>query len=132
MEANTTHGNRAQTHSRVAREPTSLAKRVAYSPAEFAALFGRSATWGYRQIYAGRVRPIGDCGRLLVPHTEVDSILARRSEYNPAQTSLPEKGQPGIPTPAREAGCVRKQARFDKTAAVLTGRKREATKGEVQ
>jgi hypothetical protein len=120
MQEKTVHGQRAQTHSRVARKPIGLNKRVAYSPGEFAALFGRSATWGYRQIYAGRVRPIADCGRLLVPHAELDAILARRCEYNPAQTSLPEKVQPGTPTPARKAGCVSKQTRFDRTAGTPT------------
>ena len=82
---NADHGHRAQTQSRVAREPIPINERLGYSAAEFAALFGRSATWGYRQIYAGRVKPIADCGRLLIPHTEVDSILARRREYNPKE-----------------------------------------------
>ena len=113
-----THGQRAQTQSRVAREPISLTKRVAYSATEFAALFGRSATWGYRQIYAGRIKPIADCGRLLIPHTEVDSILGRCREYNPAEARSPEGCRPGTPTPARKAGYVRKRARFEKTAAV--------------
>ena len=76
------HGQRAQTQSRVAREPVPLTERLGYSPAEFAAFFGRSPTWGYRQIYAGRVKPVADCGRLIIPRTEVDSILARRREYN--------------------------------------------------
>jgi hypothetical protein len=76
-------GQRAQTQSRAAREPISLSERLGYSPAEFGGLFGRSATWGYRQIYAGRVKPISDCGRILVPRSEVDSFLARRGEYNP-------------------------------------------------
>jgi hypothetical protein len=76
-------GQRAQTQSRVAREPIPLSERLGYSPAEFGGLFGRSATWGYRQIYAGRVKPISDCGRILVPRSEVDSFLARRGEYNP-------------------------------------------------
>jgi hypothetical protein len=73
----------ALTRSRVAREPIPLDKRAAYSPAEFAALFGRSPTWGYRQIYAARIKPISDCGWLLIPREEVDSFLARRAEYNP-------------------------------------------------
>jgi len=77
-------GQRAQTQSRVAREPIPFEKRVAFSPAEFAALCGRSATWAYRQIYAGRIKPICDCGRLLIPRSEVDSFLARKTEYNPA------------------------------------------------
>ena len=82
---NADHGHRAQTQSRVAREPIPLNERLGYSAAEFAALFGRSPTWAYRQIYAGRVKPIADCGRLLIPHTEVDCILERRREYNPTQ-----------------------------------------------
>src|SRR6266446_7630194 len=61
-----------------------LSDRAAYSPAEFAALFGRSPTWAYRQIYAGRIKPICDIGRLLIPRSEVDSFLARKAEYNPA------------------------------------------------
>jgi hypothetical protein len=78
------HGQRAQTQSRVARERIPLGQRAAYSPAEFAALFGRSPTWGYRQIYAARIKPISDCGRLLIPREELNSFLARKAEYNPA------------------------------------------------
>ena len=77
-------GQRAQTQLRVAREPIPLIERAAFSPAEFAALCGRSPTWGYRQIYAARIRPICDCGRLLIPRSEIDSFLARKAEYNPA------------------------------------------------
>ena len=111
-------GQRAQTQSRFAREPIPLDQRAAYSPAEFAALFGRSPTWGYRQIYAGRVRPIADCGRLLIPYTEVDSILARRCEYNPAPEVLSGEGcEPGLPTPARKAGAYLKHSRSDETTA---------------
>jgi hypothetical protein len=130
MQDKAEHGQRAQTQSRVAREPIPLTKRLAYSPAEFAALFGRSATWGYRQIYAGRVKPIADCGRLLVPQTEVDSILARRREYNPTRTSLLGKGQPGTPVPTHEAGCVRKPTRFDKIATTSTRRNGQETGGK--
>ena len=76
-------GRRAQTHSRVARESIPLTERLGYSPAEFAGLFGRSPTWGYRQVYAGRVKPITDCGRMIIPRAEVDSILARHRQYDP-------------------------------------------------
>jgi len=76
-------GQRAQTQSPVAREPIPLTSRAAFSPAEFAALCGRSPTWAYRQIYAGRVKPISGCGRLLIPRSEVDSFLERKAEYNP-------------------------------------------------
>jgi hypothetical protein len=88
------HGQRAQTQSRVAREPIPLSERLGYSPAEFAALFGRSPTWGYRQIYAGRVKPVADCGRIIIPRAEVESVLARRRDYNPA---------PGAITPPQAA-----------------------------
>jgi hypothetical protein len=77
-------GQRAQTQSRVAREPIPLVQRAAFSPAEFGALCGRSPTWAYRQIYAARIKPISDCGRLLIPRSEVDSFLARKAQYNPA------------------------------------------------
>jgi hypothetical protein len=84
MKQNEVHGQRAQTQSRVARQQISLDKRAAFSPAEFAALCGRSPTWGYRQIYAARIKPICDCGRLLIPRSEVDLFLSRKIEYNPA------------------------------------------------
>ena len=97
MQCNTSHRQRAQTHSRVAREPIPLIERLGYSPAEFAALFGRSPTWGYRQVYARRVKPIADCGRLLIPRPEVDSFLARKAEYNPAAPSKQDTPAPGDP-----------------------------------
>jgi len=77
------HGQRAQTQSRVARKAIPLIERAAFSPAEFAALCGRSPTWGYRQIYAARIKPISDCGRLLIPQSELTAFLARKAEYNP-------------------------------------------------
>ena len=57
-------------------------KRVAYSPAEFAAMFGKSQTWGYRQIYAGKVKTITQHGRILIPAAEVERILAEAGIYN--------------------------------------------------
>jgi hypothetical protein len=86
MQCSISHRQRAQTQSRVARESIPLTERLGYSPAEFAALFGRSPTWGYRQIYAGRVKPIADCGRIIIPRAEIESVLARRREYSPTQT----------------------------------------------
>jgi len=130
VQRKTSHRQWTQTQSRVAREAISLTNRVAYSPTEFAALFGRSPTWGYRQIYAGRVRPIADCGRLLIPQTEVDSILARRREYNPAEARLPDRCRPGTAHPTHEAGCVRKQGRFGKTAIAPTRLNGEVSGGE--
>ena len=79
------HSQRAQAQSRAAREPKAvdLTQRLAFSPREFAAVVGRSATYAYRQIYAGRIRPISDAGRLLIPRSEVDRFLAGTAEYNP-------------------------------------------------
>jgi hypothetical protein len=44
---------------------------------------GKSATYVYRQIYAGRIKPISDAGRLMIPRSELDRFLARTAEYNP-------------------------------------------------
>lgn len=52
-----------------------LAEREAYTPKQFAALFGRGETWGYRQLYAGRVKALQGLGRLLIPRSEVRRIL---------------------------------------------------------
>ena len=82
MQQITKHGERAQTQSRGAPK-IALENRVAYSPAEFAALCGRSPTWGYRQLYSARIKAITDCGRLLIPRSEVESFLSRKAEYNP-------------------------------------------------
>jgi hypothetical protein len=57
-------------------------KRVAFSPGEFAALFGKSQTWGYRQIYAGKVKAITEHGRILIPAAEVEAILKTAGIYD--------------------------------------------------
>jgi len=76
---------RAQTQARAAREPhpINLNQRLGFSPKEFSEANGKSATWGYRQIYSGKVKVISDCGRLLIPRSEVERFLARAAEYNP-------------------------------------------------
>lgn len=68
---------------RAAREPIDLNQRLALSPREFGAALGKSATFGYRAIYRGWVKPIADCGRLMIPISEVHRFLARATEYNP-------------------------------------------------
>lgn len=65
--------------------------RVTFSPGEFAKLFGKSQTWGYRQIYAGKVKTITEYGRILIPASEVEKILGTAGRYeglkkNPART----------------------------------------------
>lgn len=57
-------------------------ERVAYSPGEFAELFGKSQTWGYRQIYAGKVNAITKYGRLQIPASEVERILKSAGIYD--------------------------------------------------
>jgi hypothetical protein len=87
--------NRAQTQPRAAREPLpiNLNQRLGLSPKEFSEANGKSATWGYRQIYSGKVKVISDCGRMLIPRSEVDRFLARAGEYNPQ--SKPKSGPAG-------------------------------------
>jgi len=54
---------------------------VAFSPREFAALFKKEQSWGYRQIYAGKVKTITEYGRILIPASEVERILASAARY---------------------------------------------------
>jgi hypothetical protein len=84
---NESHSQRAQTQSRAVREQIAVNDRLGFSPAEFAALFGRSPTYGYRQLYLGRVKAISDAGRILIPRSEVERFLARAAEYNPQSKS---------------------------------------------
>jgi hypothetical protein len=56
-------------------------QRAALTPAEFAALFGKHQTWGYRRIYAGDVRVIMPSGRLLIPASEVKRLLDTAEIY---------------------------------------------------
>ena len=51
---------------------TILQGRRAATPAEFAKMFGHHPTWGYRQLYAGRVKVIRDAGRVLIPIKEIE------------------------------------------------------------
>jgi hypothetical protein len=57
--------------------------RAAYSPAEFAAAFGKHATWAYRLLYAGKINAITEFGRILIPYSERDRILSGAQPYNP-------------------------------------------------
>jgi hypothetical protein len=49
---------------------------VALSPKRFAASFGKSETWAYRLIYAGKVKSISGLGNVMIPVSEVDRLLA--------------------------------------------------------
>ena len=69
---------------------TSKLEKVALTPEEFAALFGKSQTWGYRQLYAGKVKAIKDYGRLMIPVAEVERVLSEAGLYAP-QRSAPKR-----------------------------------------
>ena len=87
----------APLQSRTARElqPISLNERFAFSPKEFAATLGKSATFGYRAIYRGWVKPISNAGRMLIPRSEVDRFLARAAEYNPQRKAASDGAEKG-------------------------------------
>jgi hypothetical protein len=67
--------------------------RVAFSPGEFAALFGKSQTWGYRQLYAGKVKSITEHGRILIPAKEVERILGSAGVYNGLKPKVAKPGK---------------------------------------
>ena len=52
-----------------------MSERLGYSPAEFAALFGKEQTWAYRKIYAKQIKVIEDFGNMLIPVSEIDRII---------------------------------------------------------
>jgi hypothetical protein len=58
-------------------------KRLGYPPSEFARLNGRHPTWGYRQLYSGRVKAITSMGRILIPASEVERVMGTAEFYNP-------------------------------------------------
>ncbi len=74
---------RAQAQSRAAREPVPVSDRQAFSPTEFAALLGRSPTYGYRLLYSGKVKGINTLGRIMVPAEELRRLMATAETYNP-------------------------------------------------
>jgi hypothetical protein len=59
-----------------------LCERAGLSPSELSLLFGKQKVWGYRQIYKGRVKTITKFGRMLIPRSEVERILATAAPYN--------------------------------------------------
>jgi len=91
------HSQRAQTHSRAARKLKpivlgDLAGRLAFSPREAGAVVGKSPTYIYRQFYAGRLKPISDCGRMMISRVELERFLARGVEYEPQSNPSRKNG----------------------------------------
>jgi hypothetical protein len=59
-----------------------LFEKAVLTPTEFAALFGRTYTWAYRQIYAGKVQVLTHLGRMMIPKSEVERLLLQKQIYN--------------------------------------------------
>lgn len=64
-------------------KPDKSTPRLGYSPAEFAAAFGRHASWAYRLVYAGKLKVLQSLGRTIIPTTEVDRVLSGAENYDP-------------------------------------------------
>jgi hypothetical protein len=58
--------------SSAAVEVSVLPIRDSLSPAEFAARHGKSLTWAYRLMYAGKIRVIKGAGTIRIPVTEAE------------------------------------------------------------
>ncbi|HEV2692913.1 MAG TPA: hypothetical protein VG347_08475 [Verrucomicrobiae bacterium] len=65
-------------------------QRVTFSPGEFAALFGKAQTWGYRQLYSGKVKATTEYGRIMIPASEVERILATAGIYDGIKPRVPQ------------------------------------------
>jgi len=57
-------------------------ERIAYSPKEFGGLFGRSATWAYRLLYAGTIKAVRISGCMMIPAEEAHRITAEAEEVS--------------------------------------------------
>jgi hypothetical protein len=66
-------------------------RRAAYSPTEFAALFGRHPTWVYRLLYGGKITALTDLGRILIPESELQRVLSTAAIYNPQPRNRAEE-----------------------------------------
>ena len=99
--------------------------KVTYTPAEFAALFGKERTWAYRQLYAGKVKAITKLGQTLIPQSEVDKLLDGAERYlgAPSHTKRVAKRKASKKTP------VSKGAK--KWTAALKQRKKHGSPPEV-
>ena len=53
-------------------------ERAAFSPPEFAALFGRTPQWSWRHIREGAIRAVNIGGRTMIPATERDRLVEGR------------------------------------------------------
>lgn len=91
METPATKPSAPQTERKSETFVVPFSERAAYSPAEFAALFGRKKTWTYRQLYAGRVKGIAIIGQIMIPRTEAERLTSLATEYNPDPARAPKQ-----------------------------------------
>lgn len=78
-------------------------EKVTYTPAEFAEVFGRERTWGYRQLYKGKVNAITELGRTLIPKSEVDRLLKEAGRYLGAKAKTAKVESPTVEKPDKKA-----------------------------
>jgi hypothetical protein len=67
------------------KNPVPLSERLAYTPAEFASLFGKHPVWAYRRLYAGDIKALANVGNLMIPRTEVERLLNSASVFDGKQ-----------------------------------------------
>ena len=81
-------------------------EKVTYTPAEFAAVFGKERTWAYRQLYAGKVKAITKLGQLQIPQSEVDKLLNGAERYlgSPSHVKRTAKRKAKKKTPVSKGG----------------------------
>jgi len=58
-------------------QDTRQCERDSLTPREFAARHDKSITWGYRQIYAGKIRVMDTAGTIRIPMAEVQRFASR-------------------------------------------------------
>lgn len=64
--------------------------KKAYTPAEFAELFGREKSWAYRLIKSSKLKVLPDLGRLLIPASELKRLETVHSRYIGGPENTPE------------------------------------------
>ena len=62
-------------------ENSSSPIRDSLSPAEFAARHGKTKTWAYRLMYAGKLRVIKGAGTIRIPLTEAERFCQNVEVY---------------------------------------------------
>ena len=64
-----------------------------YTVAEFAALFRKERTWGYRLLTKGKIDAITGYGETMIPHSEREKVLNDKQRYmGRRRTRGPKKG----------------------------------------